>query len=136
MATFHGMNGSVSWIDSTAVDTVTSWSVTTSADMAEITSMETASAGYKTYISGFKDWNATVEAIVDHGGLYPAVSTAGVEDRDGATLILHGGTTATARKYTGTAICTGITPTVDLNDAIRVTYKFEGNGELAEATDA
>lgn len=141
MASYHGKDGSVSWINATAIDTVTSWSITTAADMAETTSMENSANpsdidGYKTYITGFLEWSASVEAIVDTTGLYPDLDNTGIEDRDGAALILHGGTTASARKFTGNAICTGITTSLESGDVVKVTYNFIGSGTLLEEADA
>lgn len=141
MGSYHGKDGSVQWINSTAIDKVTSWSLTTVADTAEYTSMDDAAAGYKVYLPGFLDWTATVECVISNDGLYPDLDNTGIQDTDGAALILNGGqdvnpsAVGSTQQYSGNAICTGITTTLDLNDVIKVTYNFEGSGTLTEASD-
>lgn len=140
MGSYHGKDGSCQWIDSTAIDKVTSWSLTTISDTAETTSMDDAAVQYKTYVTGFLDWSATVECVLDADGLYPDIDATGIQDVNGAALILNGGidvdpSSAIPRQFSGTAICKSISTTLDLNDVVKVTYNFEGNGVLTEALD-
>jgi len=119
MAQFHGKSGSVTFTGvSTALDTVTNWSVNATADTAEKTSMNDT---FKTYLAGFKDWTATVECQADDAG--PDITALGSE----AALVLL----SSSPDIGGTAICTGISMAVDANDVGKTTFTFQGSGTLA-----
>lgn len=136
MAAFHGKQGQVTFAGG-AVSNVLSWSIDATADVAESAVMNyaavTAATHWKEYLAGFLDWTATVECDLDDGGLDPDLATD-FWDENGVEVILYQGTNAMgARKYTGNGVITGISPSVDLNDIIKVTYTVQGSGALVEA---
>ncbi|KKN71427.1 hypothetical protein LCGC14_0421490 [marine sediment metagenome] len=136
MAAFHGKQGKVTFAGG-AVSNVLSWSVEVTADVAESSVMSSvavsASTHWKEYLAGFFDWTATIECDLDNSGLDPDLDVDFIDD-DGVEVILYQGTNPMgARKYTGNGIVTGISPSVDLNDIIKVTYTVQGSGALVEA---
>ena len=136
MAAFHGKLGSVTFNTASdeAILAVTAWSINATAKVAETTVMAATS---KTYVGGFLNWTAQVECLTDDAGLDPDLTTD-FADGDGANLVLHGSTAAgsLAKKYSGTAIVTDISFSVDKNDVAKLTYSFQGSGALTEATDS
>lgn len=95
--------------------------------------LEWTIADWKFYALGIKRWTATVTTVLDEEGYDPDLATD-LKDHDGAALVLKTGNTAVASVdyYNGTAIVTGITTAVDLNDVTTVTYEFIGSGSLTE----
>lgn len=138
MAAFHGKLGSVTF-SGDAILNVTSWSINATAKVSESTAMN-ADDGAKTYLAGYLNWTATVEGILEDtetpGG--DPDPTTDIADSDGAALVLYGSTAGgeLAKKYSGTAIVTSISYRIDKNDVEKITYSFQGSGELAEATDS
>lgn len=120
----HGKSGTVAFSGQTFL--VTSWTLNTTVDMAESTSTADVGDGYKVYLAGWKDWTASCECNYDSGGI--ALSTLGAE----ATLTLD---TVNGEDYSGTAFCTGHSVSDDMGDVIKITWSFQGSGELSESTD-
>ena len=118
MAKMSGKAGTVTFGTSIAAVKVTSWSADLTCDTADVTSMD-ASAWNKTYVPTFVDWTATVEGVLDG-------SLSGVIGAEGA-LDLNVGAAGTSG-VAGNAICTGISPSVGMNDAVTVTLTFQGSG--------
>ncbi len=129
MAAFHGKGGSVTF-NTVATLNVISWTVEATADMAEITSMGDT---WKTVLPGFQTWTATVECNLEDAGPDPDVTTD-LADANGAALKLSTGLTDSNQVdyYTGTAIVTGVSASIDKGDVAKVTYAFQGSGVLAE----
>jgi len=129
MAAFHGFGGSVTF-SGDAASNVLSWSIEATADMAEITSMGDT---WKTVLPGFQTWTATVECNLEDSGPDPD-ETTDLADGDGAALVLNTGKSGSGEVdyYNGTALITGISPSIDKNDVAKVTYTFQGSGVLAE----
>ena len=124
MAAFHGKSGTVHYAAGAQAN-VTSWSVDVTADTAESTAMGDT---WKTYLSGFNDWTATVEINEDSTG--PLVGTTAALTALGATaaaFILNDG----ENTYTGNGICTGFSVNTDANDVVKLTYNVQGSGVLA-----
>ena len=120
MASFHGKAGSITWSGTaTESEEITSWSLDATCDTAESTNMA-SSDDYKTYIAGFKDWTATIEAILN-----ATVSDLTMLGTSG-DLVLNTGTAT----LSAAGICTSLAYSVDANDVGKVTYSFQGNGEI------
>jgi hypothetical protein len=137
MAAFHGKAGRVQFAAGTAAS-VLSWSIDAAASVEETTVMSpadvAASAHWKTYLAGYKTWSATVECLLDESvGFDPSLS-ADLQDGDGDTLVLYASPVDIgARKYSGTAIVTGIASAIDKDGVAQVTYTYQGSGTLTVA---
>lgn len=134
MAVFHGKQGRVAFA-AAAASSVLSWTINATAEVADATAMSAvvvaAATHWKDFITGFLNWTATVECYLDDGGLDPDLTTD-LTDDDGAALVLYEGLQAQGvRKYSGTGILTGISPAVDKDGVITVTYTFQGSGTLS-----
>lgn len=133
MAAIHGKLGSATFktICSSAIELL-SWSIDTSADIAETTDMGDT---WKGYLAGFLDWTASLECNLPAGGIGTLTTFLGVAPD---TLTINSGTLAgnAARKYYGNAICTGISPSGDKGEIAKVSIKFQGAGELLEGAAA
>jgi len=123
-AAFHGFNGEVTFTN-LILTSLISWSVESSADMAEITDMGDT---WKTYLPGFKDWTATVDVLLPTTGI---VTTLATELGSTATLTLLT-VTASTPTYSGTAFCTGISVSAGTDGPVTATFTFQGSGALAE----
>jgi len=121
MAALHGKGGSASFTGLTME--VLSWSANATADVDESTVMGSAT---KTYLAGYNDWTASVECVLPAAGMGVIGTVLG----SSATLTLN--TAAGGRKYSGTAICTGISPASSKDGKGTCSYNFQGNGALAE----
>jgi len=121
MAAFHGKGGSATFTD--LVFEIISWSIDATADMAEATDMGDT---WKTYLAGFNDWTATVECVLPTGGF---ITTLGTTLGSTDTLAITSG----GKIYSGTAFCTGVSPSGDKDDIGKLTYTFQGSGALAES---
>ena len=143
MAAFSGKQGKVSFAG-TAVSAVTAWSIDATADVVDtsvmVSSAHTVATHWKPYLAGFNDWTATIECLVDDGGLDPDLDTDFAQDTDGIAVILYAGMVstdqqegATVRKYSGNGMITGIAISTDKNDVAKITYSVQGSGTLTEA---
>ncbi len=113
MAVFHGKTAKVSF--SGSVEAITGWSLTTSADIAESTAMQT-SGFWQDFEVGFKDFVATIEGN--------ARKTRDTIAQIGAEAALQLYIDATSY-FSCNAICVGITETASKDDIGRITYSFE-----------
>jgi len=136
MAAFHGKGGSVTF-DSDSVDNVLNWSIDATADISEATDMSVST--WKEYLSGIKRWTATVECNIEDTGPDPDVdNVSDLTDNDGAALVLNTGLSGSGQidYYSGTAIVTGVSPTVNRGDTETIVYTFQGIGTLTEHAHA
>jgi hypothetical protein len=136
MAAVHGKQGSVTFA-TVAMTSVLSWSIDASCGTADASIMDssavTAATHWKDHVAGFKRWTATVECLLDDGGVDPDLTTD-FGDVDGAALVLFTERTGGGgRKYSGTAFVTGIAPSADKDDIEKVTYTFQGSSTLSVA---
>lgn len=126
MAAFHGRQGKIS--NALGTFEVRSFSVEATADAAEATIMNsvavTSATHWKDYLPGFKDWTATCELVEPAGG--SGLLALGIETT--LTLESSGGLA-----YSGTAICTGISATVDAQDIASATWSWQGTAQLTAA---
>ncbi len=124
MAAFHGKRGLATFTSLTFE--MTSFTVDATADVADASVMNaaavTAATHWKDSVAGFKDWTATCECLEPAAG--GGIAALGTE----ATLTLD---STAGLSYAGTAICTGFSPSVDKDDAGRLTLTFQGTGQLA-----
>ena len=142
MAAFHGKLGNIFW-DQTGVDTNIdngqNWTLNATADIAESTGFQ---ATWKSYKGGFLDWTATVETTLDTAGLDVPLATGSQEALGEDTpaeleLYLRADTVNNVwQGFYGKAICVGVDPVLDANDIAKVTYSFQGTGELFEYDSA
>jgi hypothetical protein len=139
MAFYHGKEGSVKWDASVTrkdFDSIQSWSLSSSVDVAESTIMGDT---WKSYLAGFKDWTATVTAINDSTGLDIGLATGdpnGLGDAP-AKLELYIRYSASSPKYIvlyGSCICTGISPSLDKDGIGMATYTFQGTDTITWAS--
>lgn len=144
MATFHGKTGRVYWdVMGTEITEATNWTLTATADVAEITAMQDT---WKTYLGGFTDWTATVTGRADEtgpevgytgeSGLGYSPDYAGASDNKAKLDLYFKSDTGDFDYVYGDAICVGIAHTVDSNDVGMVTYTFQGSGALTAASAA
>lgn len=124
MATYVGYGGSVK-VGTSTVAEISEWSLDIDAD-----TQETATFGsqWKTYVITTKSWSGSIK------GRWDMTDTAGQKALQDALL---GGTTVTlnlyidnAKRYTGTAIITKISPSVTADGVAEVTFNFQGSGAL------
>ena len=127
MAAIHGKRGS--GLFSGLTFEMSSFTINATADTADASVMNsaavTSATHWKTYVAGFKDWTATAEVLEPVAGvgiaaLGGSASSLTLDAVDGLA-------------YSGNAICTGISPSVDIGDAGRCTLTFQGTGQLSAA---
>ncbi len=111
MAVFHGKTAKVTF--SGAIEAITGWTLTTSADVAESTYM---GQSWQLFEVGFDDAVATVEG--NGRKTRDTVAQIGSE----ATLQLYVDDT---NYFSFNAICVAITETASKDDIGRVSYSFE-----------
>lgn len=139
MGAMHGKQGKVMFAGSIASNII-SWSVEASCAVADTTVMDSSAAAatthWKSYLASFMNWTATIQCDLDDGGEDPDLA-ADFFDEDGITCVFHQGRSGTGgRKMTGEGIITGISPSVDKDDVVKVTYAVQGNGVLTMAADS
>lgn len=134
MAKFHGKNANVFWKGGTVAMSAQSWSAEVTGDVAEVTEMQD---DWKRYIAGITNWTAKVEGV-HQGSAVSKIGTSGAAsigtDPTGneAKLDLYlVYDTGDYNAIYGDAICVGISPVVDGNDAGKVSYTFQGTSALS-----
>ena len=148
---FSGKSGKVVWnaedgVSDVDIQHVLTWSVDLTGDVAEETAMADT---WKSYRAGFKDYTATVDCNVPSGITDVSYTAndgnegeqglgATSDDTDPAFLkvfleLWFGSVEGDGILY-GPAIATGISHVSEANDIIKVTYSFQGNGEMILCT--
>jgi len=133
MALMHGKNALIKWdqdASNTTLQYGQSWSVDATHDVVGITSMGDS---WETFLGSWKDWTATVECLKPIDGV-----DIGLGGDDGladdecrlALYLVYDTATPTYRVVYGSAICTGVSVTLDKDDVAKVTYSFQGVGVL------
>ena len=135
-AAFHGKGGYVTFATA-AVANILKWSLEATCDTVESSVMSsvtvTSATHWKDHLAGFKSWTASVECHVEDTGLDPDIAVDGI-DRDGLALVLYCGTSAAGdRMYSGSAIITGISTSLDKEGLATCTYTVQGTGTLTPA---
>ncbi len=122
MAKVHGKGSSLTFPNFIAGDFA--FTVTDTADVAEVTDFADGAAGFKKWLAGLRDWEVTIQSKWDN-----TPQTAAVGDEGTLECFLSG---AGNLKLSGNAILTSHTWTSDVNDAIVEELTFKGNGALTE----
>ena len=125
MAVMAGYNGKVIFgtagaIVSDANHNVTSWKLDYTADTVDSTDF--TSTGWKAFTATLKTWGGSLEAFVDSTN---PLTIADVGSSGTIQLYL-----SDALYYNGTAICTGIHPSVGVEGIETQTIDFQGTGAL------
>ncbi len=144
MAMFHGKAGKVVWnaedgASDVDISNVLSWTLDATGDTAETTAMA-AVGNWKTFLGGFKTWTATVECNAESTGPEVLYTTVGANDGLVDGLEVDGIQKVFIELWFtqdpldglvyGPAIATGISLNQDANDVTKVSYTFQGQGEL------
>ena len=131
MALMHGKVARIQWDAATTnvnLQHGQSWSLSVTHDVAEVTAMQDT---YRTYLTGFQDWTATVECLLDSGGIDIGLGgDDGLAD-DTVRLELYAiYETSNYRGLYGLATCTGISTSGEKDGIVTVSYTFQSNGQL------
>lgn len=129
MANHHGTEGSVR-VGANVIAEVRSFSFTATAEYSEDTTLADTAKTYNT--TATTSWSGSITAFWDE------TDTSGQMALDpGANVSLvlaPEGVASGAVRYTGNALITEITRTVQTGAITEVTFNFIGNGALTEAT--
>lgn len=120
MARISGKAGEVEF-DSGAVLGITKWDSDFKADTTETSGMD--SGGAKEFISGLTECSGTLSGNWDGGGEPPVVGQS-------ATLLLKA-TAAGGVTVTGTAIITGLKPTVEVKGVVTFDCQWQGSAAIS-----
>ena len=115
MAVYHGKTAKVTLPQLGAMSFATGWSISTSADVAESTSM-VASSFFKSFVAGFDDCTITVEgnAATERATLSELSTTAGeIKVYIDAT-----------HYFLCDVFCTSVTETSSFDDIGKISYTF------------
>lgn len=119
----HGKQGTASFTGVTFL--MQSFSIDAVADAAEATIMCTSTVAsnthWKDFLPGFKSWTASAEVLEGNSGV--GMAALGTE----ATLTMDA---TTGLAYSGTAICTGLSVTVDAQGIPTASCSFQGTSTL------
>lgn len=132
MALMHGKEAKIYW-DADDTDTNLqhgqSWSADIEHNVAEVTSMQDT---WKTYLTGFQDWTATVTCLLDSGGVDIGIGgDDGFADDECRLELYFWWEAATKfRCIYGSAICNGLSVGADKDGIPTVTYTFQGAAQL------
>ena len=128
MATHIGNEGTVK-VGSNAVAEIRSFSVATSADTAEDTSMGDSWRTYKTTLKG---WSGSVDCFWDETD---TTGQGALVDGAEVTLNLYPeGSTTGDKYYSGLAIITGTTINSSFDGLVEASFSFQGTGALTLST--
>ena len=126
MAAIYGYTGNVVWAAGIFSDTdtnVKSFSIDYTADMLDTTDF--SATGDRTFIGGLRTWSGSFECNLDDSiGL---ITTGNV----GGAAVSLALTASAGITYTGSAICSGLHPSVSADGLNTVTVDFQGSGALA-----
>jgi len=122
MAEISGKAGEVT-IDGTTVAGIKEWTLDISADALETTDL--GDSGHRTYIAGLDGWSGSFTG--------PRDGTEAASIGSSVSLVLKLSQTS-GQQYSGTAIITGIHPSVSVDGVAMITYDFQGTGALTAPT--
>ena len=120
MAKAHGKLSSLTFPNLTVGDST--FTITDTADTAEVTDFADGAAGFKKWLAGLRDWEVTVAGPWD-----TTPNTAKPGDEGALVLQLSG---AGNLKFSGNAIMVSQSVIAEVNDAIRHDWSWKGNGAL------
>ena len=122
MAALAGHGGKVDWgtVISDAGYNINAWKLDFTADALETTDFSTT--GWRSFVAGLRQWAGSVEAYVDGTNQMTIADVS-----SSASIYLHNDTN---HYFTGTAICTGVHPSVGVEGIQTQTIDFQGTGTL------
>ena len=128
MATHTGSEGTVK-VGANTVAEIRSYSISTSADLAEDTTMGDA---WRTHKTTLKSWSGSLDCFWDETDTTgQGAMTEGTE----VTLSVYPEGASTGDKYyTGTAIITGLTINASFDGLVEASFTFQGTGSLSFST--
>ena len=128
MATYHGMNGSVSF-NATVIGELKSWTLNAEVDIIPDTAM---GDDWETVKGGLGRWSGTAVAHLDYDDAQQAAIIADIAvatpTGDSVAMIFL---VATGKTFTGNALVQSFAITQNMGDIVEVTFNFTGNGALA-----
>ena len=130
MATHTGSEGTVK-VGSNTIAEIRSFSVATSADTAEDTTMGDS---WRTYKTTLKSWSGSIDCFWDETD---TIGQGALVEGSEVTLNLYPEGAATGDKYyAGSAIITGMTINSSFDGMVEASFTFQGTGALSGATAA
>ena len=130
MATHTGSEGTVK-VGSNTIAEIRSFSVATSADTAEDTTMGDS---WRTYKTTLKSWSGSIDCFWDETD---TTGQGALVEGSEVTLNLYPEGAATGDKYyAGSAIITGMTINSSFDGMVEASFTFQGTGALSGATAA
>ena len=128
MATHTGSEGTVK-VGANTVAEIRSFSISTTADLAEDTTMGDA---WRTHKTTLKSWSGSLDCFWDETDTTgQGAMTEGTE----VTLSVYPEGASTGDKYyTGTAIITGLTINASFDGLVEASFTFQGTGSLSFST--
>lgn len=127
MATHHGKEGVVK-AGGTAIGEITGFTLETTADVVEDTSLEDAA---KTFVAGRTSFSGTLDMHYDESDSPQQTLTTGSSI---AFILLPEGSTSGDESFTGTGIVTGMNVSNAMDGIITRSVTFQGTGALTRGT--
>jgi len=125
MSCYAGKDGALS-VDGTNIASLTSWSVSQSAEVLECAAMGST---WKEHKSGLLSWEGSADANFQDSSATQAANEITVGTT--VALIFYPDTTQTGMSFTGNAVVTAIENSASLGDVQTVSLSFSGTGQLA-----
>ena len=127
MATHHGKEGVVT-VGGTAVGELTSFTLETTGDVVEDTSLSDAT---KSFVTGRTSFSGSLEMHFDESNTEQETLIAGASI---SFVLLPEGNTSGDASYTGTGIVTGMSINNSMDAIVSRTVTFQGTGALTVGT--
>jgi len=127
MATHHGKEGVVT-VGGTAVGELTSFTLETTGDVVEDTSLSDAT---KSFVTGRTSFSGSLEMHFDESNTEQETLIAGASI---SFVLLPEGNTSGDASYTGTGIVTGMSINNSMDAIVSRTVTFQGTGALTIGT--
>ena len=127
MATHHGKEGVVT-VGGTAVGELTSFTLETTGDVVEDTSLSDST---KSFVTGRTSFSGTLEMHFDESDAQQETLLAGASI---SFVLLPEGNTSGDASYTGTGIVTGMSINNSMDAIVSRTVTFQGTGALTIGT--
>ena len=130
MATHTGSEGTVK-VGANTVAEIRSFSISTTADLAEDTTMGDA---WRTHKTTLKSWSGSLDCFWDESDT--TGQGALVEGAEVTLGVYPEGASTGDKYYTGTAIITGLTINSSFDGLVEASFTFQGTGSLSYSTAA
>jgi len=125
MSCYAGKDGALS-VDGTNIASLTSWSVSQSAEVLECAAMGST---WKEHKSGLLSWEGSADANFMDGTATQAANEVTVGTT--VALIFYPDASQSGMSFTGNAVVTAIENSASLGDVQTVSLSFSGTGQLA-----